>query len=191
MTSLSQRQLTVLPKLFNIDDNGCKAEFVFDYMKSFQGKKVIVVSTFVKPLKYLKSILNAEIIEGSTSAKKREEVKNNFQNATSYILLASLEVIKEGFQLDTADTIIFLDSSYIYTSNIQCMDRLVPVSKDRVHNSRQNIIILVAEDTVDEYIYEMVYIKKADSSDIINNYCKNLERNKQWHQDLQSQAQKD
>lgn len=187
----AQKQLTILPELFKVLDTGCKINFLLDYIKDYPEKQIIVVSTFVKPLNYLKDLLKTEIIEGSTSAKKRDEIKNRFQNKEINILLASLEVIKEGFQLDTADTIIFLDSSYIYTSNIQCMDRLVPVSKERLHKAEQNIIILVAEDSIDEYIYDMVYIKKADSSDIINNYIKNLERTTKWQQDSQSQMQKD
>jgi SNF2 family DNA or RNA helicase len=99
-------------------------------------------------------------------------------------------VIKEGFTLDTADTIIFLNSSYIYTDNIQCMDRLVPVSQENVHKITQNIIILLAKDSIDEYIYDMVYNKKASSSDIVNNY-KNYRKETLCNQDLQQSKLKD
>lgn len=190
---LALRQLTMSPELLKCDTQGCKFKFITEYLEDYPEKSVIIVSTLVEPLKLLSKLLSPkqhEIVTGSTSAKNRDKIKNDFQNKKYNLLLANLDVIKEGFTLDTADTIIFLNSSYIYTDNIQCMDRLVPVSQENVHKITQNIIILLAKDSIDEYIYDMVYNKKASSSDIVNNY-KNYRKETLCKQDLQQSKLKD
>ena len=152
---------------------------ILNYIEDYPEKSIIIVSTLVEPLyKLMNNIKNIkyDLLIGDTPSKKRNEIKKSFQNKKCRLILANL--IKEGFTLDTADVIIFLDSSYIYTDNIQCMDRLVPTTENNIHSTTQEIILLLAKDTVDEYIYDMVYNKKASSADIINNYKNILERSK-------------
>jgi SNF2 family DNA or RNA helicase len=177
---LAQRQLAMAPELLECKTPGCKFKYIKDYIDDYPDKSIIIVSTLVEPLLLLQNFLNLHttIIIGQTSPKARNEIKHDFQLKKIRILLANLTVIKEGFTLDTADTIIFLESSYIYTDNLQCMDRLVPTAENRVHSNTQEIKLLIAQDSIDEYIYDMVYVKKASSSNIINNYKDYLERNK-------------
>lgn len=173
------RQITNCPKVLNIDDLGSKFTFIDNYIKDYPEESIIVVSNFTKPLHILKEIYsNSKLIIGETSSKDRESIKKAFQNKSINLIFANIAVIKEGFTLDTADTIIFIDSSYIYTDNIQCMDRLVPVSIERVHEKTQKILLLLLENSIDEYVYDMVYIKKATSTDIINNYKKYITERK-------------
>lgn len=174
-----QRMITVYPPAVssNLNSDGCKVDFIRNYIEDYPEKSIIIVTNFNQVLRFLYEILpNSAIINGSTKPKSRDEIKSKFQSKKLKIILANIQVIKEGFQLDTADTIIFLDSSLTYTDNVQCMDRLVPVSKDRVHETSQDILLLLAEDSIDMYLYDMVYVKKKDSSDIINDYLKYLER---------------
>lgn len=172
-----QRQLTVCPKVLNIPDNGSKFNYLETYTEDYPDESIIVVSSFTKPLELLKlQFPKAELIIGNTKTSKRELIKQQFQSKKVKMILANITVVKEGFTLDTADTIIFLDSSYIYTDNIQCMDRLVPVSIERVHEHSQKIILLLLKGTIDEYVYDMVYIRKATSTDIINNYKKYIKK---------------
>lgn len=178
---LAQRQLAIAPEILGCNTIGCKLEYVLNYIEDYPEKSIIIVSTLVEPLyKLMNNIKNIkyDLLIGDTPSKKRNEIKKNFQNKKCKLILANLNVIKEGFTLDTADVIIFLDSSYIYTDNIQCMDRLVPTTENNIHSTTQEIILLLAKDTVDEYIYDMVYNKKASSADIINNYKNILERRK-------------
>lgn len=174
---ITQRELAVSPLIIDLEEEGPKINFIKDYINDYPDKQLIIVSTFVKPLKYLKSILKkAALLYGDTKPADREKIKIKFQNKEIKIILANISVIKEGFTLDAADTTIFLDSSFIYTDNIQCMDRLVPVSIDNVHKEGQDIILLVLKDSIDEYVYHMVYEEKADSTEIINNYIKQFNR---------------
>lgn len=175
---LAQRQLAMSPELLDCPSKGCKFNYIKDYINDFPEKSIIIVATLVEPLMKLKEFLDipTEMIIGNTTPLTRNNIKNNFQNKKCKILLANLTVIKEGFTLDCADTIIFLESSYIYTDNIQCMDRLVPTAESRVHSNIQEIKLLIAQDSIDEYIYDMVYVRKANSSNIINNYKDYLER---------------
>ena len=173
------RQITNCPKVLDIPDNGSKFNYILDYIKDYPEESIIIVSTFTRPLQLLKQLLNkSELIIGETKSSKRELIKQQFQSKRLKLILANIAVVKEGFTLDTADTIIFIDSSYIYTDNIQCMDRLVPVSIDRVHDKTQKIILLLLENSIDEYVYDMVYVKKATSTDIINNYKKYIKETK-------------
>lgn len=175
---LAQRQLAMAPELLDCPTVGCKFNYIKNYIEDYPDKSIIIVSTLVEPLLLLKKYINqpTEIIIGSTSPINRNNIKKNFQERKTKILLANLTVIKEGFTLDNADTIIFLESSYIYTDNIQCMDRLVPTAENRVHSNIQEIKLLIALGSIDEYIYDMVYVKKASSSNIINDYKNYLER---------------
>lgn len=177
----AQKQLTISPEVLGLDDIGSKFEYVLSYIDSHPEESIIVVSSLVRPLKMLQEkIKNAELelIIGDTSAQNRDRIKTKFQNKEIRLLLANLNVIKEGFTLDTADTIIFLDFSYVYTDNVQCMDRLVPVSADRVHDNQQQIILLALEGTVDDYIYQKVFIEKASSTTIVNDYEQFIKKEK-------------
>lgn len=177
---LKQKQFAISPMILGIDDLGAKFNYIENYLEDYPDKHIIIVSTLVEPLKILHKRLTKsnKLLIGNTVAQDRDKIKLEFQSNKLDIILANITVVKEGFTLDTADTIIFLDSSYIYTDNIQCMDRLVPVSIDRVHDSTQEIILLLNKGSVDEYIYDMVYVKKASSTDIINNYKKYIKERK-------------
>lgn len=180
---LAQRQLAMAPEILDCPHQGCKFDYILDYLQDYPEKSIIIVSTLLEPLKLLRNKLpntvHSQFLTGETTSKQRDTIKKDFQNKKCKLILANLNVIKEGFTLDSAHTIIFLDSSYVYTDNLQCMDRLVPTAEDRVHKEIQDIILLIAQDTIDEYIYDMVYNKKATSADIINNYKKILERKQQ------------
>ena len=99
------------------------------------------------------------------STKEKQRSVDQFQNGRSRILLANIEAAGTGFTLDKAQTTIFLDKHWNPAQNTQAEDRMVPVSKDRVH--KMDVISLVAKDTYDEII-DALLAHKHNIAEVIN-----------------------
>ena len=172
-----QRQLTVSPLLLDSKDIGCKIEHILEYIKDYPNENIFIVSMFAQFVKQLQKLLNQKksaIITGDTPSTKRTEIFNRFQNGSLKILVAQLDTVKEGIQLDNADTMFFVDFSLTYTDNEQCKDRIVPISKERALLKEQKIFFLLAENSIDEYLYDQVMVHKKNATSIINNYVQTI-----------------
>jgi len=118
--------------------------------------KVVIVSQFSRVLHWLKTELanqgiEAQVLDGKTSATKRTEIQDRFQNGNLRIVLLSGSM-GVGINLDKADDLIMLDSPYD-------PDRIEQI-EDRVHraSSIHNVTIwnLMAKSTIDVSIAETV-----------------------------------
>lgn len=168
---IKSRQLAVAPELLGIKETSVKLEYIQEYMKDYPEKSIIIVSMFTSYLKIIQpQIKGSVLIIGSTSDEDRNKIETDFNNKKTQVILANLDVIKEGMKLYGADTMFLLDRSLTYTDNEQVMDRLIPITEQIAKDKEpQEIIILLTDLYIETYIDESLNRKKQQT-DIINDY---------------------
>ena len=130
-------------------------------------KKVLIWSSFINTIQLIKKHLdkeniNTEIITGKTDLKKREEIKNLFNNKNSdlNIIIANPQACSESISLHKAcNNSVYYDQNYNTAEFIQSMDRIHRVggsSTDPVYYD-----FLQYDDSVDIQVYKRVF-EKAD-----------------------------
>ena len=137
-------------------------------------EKVIIWSSFVKNIIILKRRYkehNSLTLYGKMKISDRDKVIEWFQNDDDYkVLIANPAAAKEGLTLTAANNAIYLDRSFSVVDYLQSQDRIHRISQSK----ECNIYKIIARNTVDEYIDELVMKKQeiarfiqGDTNDII------------------------
>lgn len=170
-----QNKLSLLVKLrqFTSSISKQKTNFILDYIKDYPEEQIIIASTFTSYLKELhKLIPESKLCIGDSNDTKRKQLETEFNNKKFKILLANIEVIKEGTKYEQCNTMIITDPTLVYTDNEQLKDRLIPTRQEIAEKKeKQQIIYLITKYTIDEWVQEQLDSKKS-SSEIINNFNK-------------------
>ena len=105
---------------------------------------------------------NPAIYTGQNT-KEREGEKTKFKtNKNCLCLCGTIDAMGTGLTLTEATTVIFLDEPWTKANKSQAEDRAYRIGT----KSSVNIITIIAKDTIDERIHNMVH-KKGKMSDII------------------------
>jgi SNF2 family DNA or RNA helicase len=95
--------------------------------------------------------------------KEREGEKTKFKtNKNCLCLCGTIDAMGTGLTLTEATTVIFLDEPWTKANKSQAEDRAYRIGT----KTSVNIITIIAKDTIDERIHNMVH-KKGKMSDII------------------------
>lgn len=167
---ICENQLTLLTALRKLTTEA-KTQWILDYIEDYPDEQIIIASVFTSFLTSLfKLIPNSKLCIGKTSDKQRKSIQDEFNAKKFNIMLANIDVIKEGMKLEQGNTIIIVDPSLTYTDNEQLEDRIVPTAPEIAEaKEKQQVLYLIMSNTVDEYIKEQLALKKT-STDIINNF---------------------
>ncbi len=146
-----------------------KIEYLIGYILPIikEKKKILIWSSHLKTIDLIKKHLileniNIEIIIGKTDLKKREDIKNKFNNKDSDldVIVANPQACSESISLHKAcHNAIYYDQNYNTAEFIQSMDRI-----HRVGGSKTEPVyydFLQYENSVDEKVYKRVF-EKAD-----------------------------
>ena len=131
------------------------------------NEKFIVFSNWTNVLNDAYKILfdmglNPAIYTGENT-KERENEKQRFRTDTNCkCICGTIGAMGTGITLTEATTVIFLDEPWNRGTKEQAEDRAYRIGT----KSSVNIITLIAKDTIDEKIHDLVY-KKGKMSDII------------------------
>lgn len=170
-----QRQIILNPEMLGLKDKGAKLKWVKDYLEDYPEKSIIFVSMFTSLLKRMKEeIKGAELLIGDTSDANRERLEESFNKKETKILLANIDVAKEGMKLYGADTLVFLDRSLTVEDNNQMMDRLIPISEAIAKDKDPQDIIILQVDLYTEHYLDKMATDNATLTEIINNYGRTL-----------------
>jgi SWI/SNF-related matrix-associated actin-dependent regulator 1 of chromatin subfamily A len=132
----------------------------------------------------------AELIDGSTSLKKRQEYIDAFQAGDIDFLVCSTIAMKEGVNLERADTTLFIEREWVpaYESQAAARVRRLTQESQTCHQ-----VILSASDSVDEH-FDRVISSKSElvkrmvdnsgdsdvSSEMVSALLEQLEVIRQW-----------
>ena len=94
---------------------------------------------------------------GSTSGKRKDELKQAFQSGAIDVLVGS-KTIKEGLTLHRANNTLFVERWWVPSQEVQAEDRI------HRHGQGRNVTItyLMLEGTVDEFMHELVESKRRE-----------------------------
>jgi len=176
---MAMRQIANYPAILELDKESPKFTWILEHLQDYKEKPVVIVSAFSSILKELHNFLKDKgiynrFMYGQTSSKDRQLYIDEFQSGDYNVLLANIQVAKEGITLSRAEEIIFMDPSLTYTDNLQMGDRFLPTTpEEALKKDGQKIINLVIRKSIDVYITQSLK-RKAKKTDIINNYLKYL-----------------
>jgi len=158
---LRLKQVTSTPEVFTEEINNAKIEALVELLDDiiYNGHKAIIFTQFKSVITKLVEATkkyNPVVITGDT--KNRQEVVDEFQNNPNVkIFIGTAQSCREGLTLTAADYVIFLDKEWA--------PAYVEQAEDRAHRIGQNkpvtIISLIAKDTIDERIENILAGKKS------------------------------
>lgn len=123
------------------------------------GEKVIIWSCFVENIRILYKRykpLGSLMLYGDIPMDRRNDIIKLFKNDENHkVLIANPAAAKEGLTLTSANNAIYLDRNFNLVDYLQSQDRIHRISQTKVCN----IIKLIAKNTIDEYIDELLYKK--------------------------------
>lgn len=141
-------------------------------------EKVIVWSCFVENIRILYKRykkFGSLILYGDIPIEKRNEVVKEFKNNDKFvILIANPAAAREGLTLTSANNAIYLDRNFNLVDYLQSQDRIHRISQTR----ECKIYKLIAKNTIDEYIDELIY-KKHKLAEYVQGDIDSIE-NRQW-----------
>lgn len=125
------------------------------------NEKVIIWTSFIGNIVLLKkrySCYGSRVIYGDIPIQDRNISVDQFMNNPEVrVLIANPSAAKEGLTLTSSNNAIYLDRTFKMDDYIQSQDRIHRISQKR----KCHIIKLIAKDTIDEYIDEMLEKKEG------------------------------
>jgi SNF2 family DNA or RNA helicase len=166
------KQIAVTPKL--LDDSlpfdNAKFKFLLDLLEGTE-EKIVVFSQFAQAVKQFATELRKlgySVVEyiGEMSTEEREHSIEQFQNGNARIFIATLQAGGVGITLTASNIAVFLDKHWTPAINEQAQDRLYRIGQ------KNNVMIyeLIAKDTIEEYIEELLDEKKDVIKAVLEKY---------------------
>lgn len=173
------RQLTTSPQVLGLNNTGAKLDWIKDFIDDNPDTPIIIASMFTSALDVFAEHLGIpkkNIMSGALSAEERASQVDKFQKGQDNIMLANIDVIKEGLRLSRAEVIIVVDPALTYTDNLQLYDRLIPTTlEEAMKKQQQRIIRLYLNESIDMYLQKMLFELKKPSTETVNDYVRRLQ----------------
>lgn len=113
-----------------LDEVPAKVEWIHDWLEDHPGEPVIITSRYRKFVeKWLRDIAPDAIIVGGMTTKSVQQALAEFEE--SGILVGTLDAIKEGLNLQKANTMIITDGTWSSTAEYQLSKRIHRVGQTR------------------------------------------------------------
>lgn len=146
----------------------CKVEAMLEIAEELGGKPAVVFAESKQLINLAGAALakagyDVGYITGDVAADDREVNVKNFQRGDLDFLLITLGAGGEGLTLDRADVAVFLQRSFSLAKNLQAEDRIV----GQEAGPGLEIIDIVAQDTVEARVREVLNEKAAISEEIV------------------------
>ena len=124
------------------------------------NEKVIVWSSFNGNIRTLRNRYikyGSSMLFGEIPIEDRKKIVNNFQKlAENKVLIANPAAAKEGLTLTAANNAVYIDRNFNLVDYLQSQDRIHRISQTKTCR----IIKILAKNTIDEYIEEILYKKQ-------------------------------
>jgi SNF2 family DNA or RNA helicase len=145
----------------NYKEDPAKFKILDEIVKGIidKNEKVIIWTSFVDNIRKLRrrySKYGALMLFGELPIEQRKTIVEKFKNDDDLkVLIANPSVAKEGLTLTSANNVVYVDRTFILADYLQSQDRIHRITQSRPCN----IIKILAKDTIDEYIDEILYKK--------------------------------
>lgn len=167
-------QLSICPEIFGEGVPSSKVDFVIDYVEENPLEPIIIFSSFTSALKVIhEKIKGSVLLTGEQSAEQKKANVEAFQSGKSNVILANIQAGSVGWTIDRANTMIFLNRSFIPVDNQQAEARFLNTRPD-MPNKSKTIIDLANNNSRDLDLLD-VYEGKLTLIDVINSYYRGEE----------------
>lgn len=137
-----------------------------------RGEKVIIWSSFRRNIRLLRNRYKrygSLMIFGDITIKDRDSAVEKFMNDEEFkILVANPSAAKEGLTLTSANNAIYLDRNFKMDDYLQSQDRIHRIGQEK----KCSVIKIIANDTIDEYIDEILEKKEIIAKYIVGDTSK-------------------
>lgn len=133
----------------------------------YEGKKVVVFSSYKEPLRMLHEKFKEEsvLIDGSVPAEKRQNLIDEFKKkGKTNVLLGNIIAAGVGINLENSSDVIFVNFPFTISELEQAIDRLHRIGQ----KNQVNVYYTICSGTVDEHIYNMIANKAQDVNIVID-----------------------
>jgi SNF2 family DNA or RNA helicase len=152
------RQLTELRKLAGLAKVPAAIEWIKNFLDSNEEKSLVVFAWHKAVQAALVEAFGCPSILAGQSTEKTEAAKEIFQAKGARVIVLSILAAKEGHTLTAASDVLFVEQPWNPGVQQQAEDRINRIGQD----AEQCIAFSVlAEDTVDEAIYDLIEAKRA------------------------------
>lgn len=167
--SFSMEEITRLEMLKQMTAQG-KIKAAIDWTKNFldSGEKLVFFATHKKVIdKFMKEFGDCAVkIDGSVSQDARHDAVTRFQNDSKVkLFIGNIKAAGVGLTLTAASNVAFLELDWTPSAHDQAEDRCHRIGQENT----VNVWYLLAENTIDDYIFDMISNKR----EIINNIMDN------------------
>lgn len=171
------RQITAFPGMLSTEiTQSAKLERLYDLVDEIiaQGDKVVIFSTFKGTADEVYSNLlkyNPVLCTGSQSDLETSIRKKQFQeDNNTKVFVGTWQKCGTGFTLTAASYLIFIDTPWTDSDFQQASDRIYRIGQTKP----VTIITLIAKDTYDERVQEIISRKECLSGYLVDN--KNIDK---------------
>ena len=159
----------IMEKQFPIDEQN-KFKVMFEIIDDEEkDEQFIIWSNFVDSIKnitlFLSEYFNCEYIDGSVKQDQRTEILDDFKNKKFKILIANPSTLSTGVTLVNSNKMIYFDRDFSSIKFIQALGRIYRIGQEK----QCTMYNLFYEDTIEEYIIEVL----KDKEEMINNILEN------------------
>jgi len=140
-----------------------KVDYAADWINDYRqqtGNPIVVFTHHRDVMSGLAGLLTehkVELINGSTSSKKRQAIVDDFQSGSIDILICNTIAAKEGITLTAADTVLFLEREWVPSDEEQAEDRVHRIGQESGH---VHAVYLSCVGTIDEHFDRIVEQKR-------------------------------
>lgn len=131
------------------------------------GKKVVIFSGYKTPINELENYFRSRcvVVDGSINAFERDKNVQRFTNdETCEIFIGNIQAAGVGINLTVASDVIFTGFPFTPAELWQAIDRLHRIGQ----NNSVNVHYTICQDSIDEYIYDILLDKEKDIKALID-----------------------
>lgn len=160
-------QLSLVRRLSALAKAPLVSEYIQEAVES-QGK-VVFFAHHQDVLDLIETTLNDSglktvRIDGRVPVAKRQELVDQFQNGDAQVFIGSIKACAEGITLTAASTVMFGEMDWTPAKMVQCEDRCHRIGQ----KNSVNIVNLVIENSVDDYLSTVLHNKRIVISTLLN-----------------------
>jgi len=164
-------------------------EIIEEYLDN--DRPLLIFCCFIEPLKRLAEQYghDAAILHGSMSKEERQESIDRLVSEEAKIGLFSLKAAGMGIDglQHVIDTAIFIDFDWVPANHEQAEDRIHRIGQD----AKVQIYYMIVEDSIDEYMSELINEKMKIASQIVDGEVIDPTRGKSIFNDLVKKLKND
>jgi SNF2 family DNA or RNA helicase len=150
-------RLTKLRLLAGLAKVPAAIEWIENWLESNEGKSIVVFAWHREVQQALAAHFGCPTILGGQSVDATEAAKATFQAGGARVIVCSIQAAKEGHTLTAASDVLFVEQPWNPGTQQQAEDRV-----NRIGQTAKQCFAysLLAEDTVDESVYQLIESKR-------------------------------